>query len=106
MSPATAQGTTVRLPDTIIEELRKHKVEVFEASRITTSFWNERRGPKDPRFYGGWYWYTKSNTQTINGPFKTLSAAYRDAFVRVVLRSNAIIEEETVISAPKRKGGR
>ena len=93
----------MRLPDSVLTELTKHKVEVFEASRITTSFWNERRGPKDPRFFCGWYWYTKHNTNAINGPFKTVSAAHRDAYVRIVLRVNTVLEEDSVMSAPKKE---
>jgi hypothetical protein len=97
----------MRLSKIVLSDLTKIRVEVFEASRITTKFWNDRRGPKEPRFFCGWYWYTQRDPNAINGPFKTVSAAHRDAYVRLVMRVNTMIDAGNVSSAPmKAKGGR
>jgi hypothetical protein len=77
-------------------------VETFEASRVTTVWWNRHRSTREPRFFCGWYWYTKKDTTTINGPFKTRSAAIRDAYVRGVMRANQMIDGETLAASPRK----
>jgi hypothetical protein len=93
---------TMRLPDYVEKNTKERAVETFEASRWTAAYWNERRNASEPRFFCGWYWYTKQDTNIINGPFKTRSAAIRDAYVRIVLRSNQMIDGETLVGSPRK----
>lgn len=92
----------MRLPDHIEKDIKDHAIDTFEASRWTASYWNERRNAREPRFFCGWYWYAKHTANTINGPFKTRSAAIRDAYVRLVLRSNQMIDGDTLKDAPRK----
>lgn len=73
----------MRLPKVVYENVKERGVEVFFADRWTCKWWNERRNSGELRFYGGWYWWVRGETglaETMeNGPFKTESAAYRDA---------------------------
>lgn len=97
----------MRLSKNILDKLDKEKIDVFEARRDVTEFWNQRRGTTEPRFFCGWYWYTKRNPNDLNGPFKTNSAALRDAYVRVSLKLNSMIDAGSLqMIDRKQKGGR
>lgn len=77
------------LPKNVVGAVEKRKVKVYFADRTTTKYWNDRRNKDDLRFFGGWYWYEEVNgkaSETENGPFKSESAAYRDAFLSLSLR--------------------
>jgi hypothetical protein len=77
------------LPKNVVGAVDRKKVKVYFADRTMTKFWNERRNRDDLRFFGGWYWYIETNgraEETENGPYKTESAAYRDAFLSLSLR--------------------
>lgn len=80
----------MRLPDAILEAVKSARVDVFEANRGTTQWWNERRSRDEPRYFAGWYWVRKDRRNKVDseqyGPFKTQSAAIRDAFVKLQLR--------------------
>lgn len=76
------------LPKNVVGAVDKKRVRVYFADRTQTKFWNERRGKEDLRYFGGWYWYIETNgkaSETENGPYKTESAAYRDAFLDLSL---------------------
>lgn len=80
----------MRLPDQVIDTVTNAKVSVYYADRQTTKLWNDLRGSGEPLRYGGWYWVRVQKgrvTQTDeDGPFKSQSAAIRDAYVKLQLR--------------------
>lgn len=80
---------SVRLADDFIEAVKKAGVRVYFASRNTTKVWNGTRLEGEPLRYGGWYWMRSQRgrvTETDeDGPFRSESAAIRDAFVKLQL---------------------
>lgn len=82
---------SVRLPDSFIQTVKKAGVQVYFANRNTTKVWNQSRLSEEPLRYGGWYWMRTQRgrvTETDeDGPFRSESAAIRDAFVKLQLRS-------------------
>jgi hypothetical protein len=81
----------VRLPDSLTEAVKKAGVSVYFASRNTTKVWNEIRLKGEPLRYGGWYWMRTHRGRVTEadeeGPFRTESAAIRDAFIKLQLRT-------------------
>ena len=81
----------VRLSRGYIESVKKAGIEVYFAGRDTTKHWNSQRGAKEPTHYGGWYWMRTLKGRVIQmdeeGPFRSESAAIRDAFVKLQLRT-------------------
>ena len=79
----------MRLADDFIEAVKKAGVRVYFASRNTTKVWNGTRLEGEPLRYGGWYWMRSQRgrvTETDeDGPFRSESAAIRDAFVKLQL---------------------
>lgn len=80
----------VRLPNNYIQSVRKAGIQVYFAGRSTTKVWNSNRGEKEPLQYGGWYWMRTYKGRVIEmdqeGPFRSESAAIRDAFLKLQLR--------------------
>lgn len=66
----------------VIEDTSKH-VHVVFVDRGTAKWWNDRRRPDDTVQFCGWYWVHGADEA---GPFRTRSAAVRDAYYRFVLR--------------------
>lgn len=62
------------------------QVEVVYLDRLTAKWWNNRRGAgsSEPGAYCGFFWVRRD---VEGGPFKTRSAAIRDAYYRFVLRT-------------------
>lgn len=81
----------MRLPDAVLDAVHKEGIEVYFAGRHTTRVWNGLRLQGEPLRYGGWYWMRKQKgriTETDeDGPFRSESAAIRDAFVKLQLRT-------------------
>jgi hypothetical protein len=73
-----------------IETVKKAGVKVYFATRTTTKVWNGTRLGGEPLRYGGWYWtrVQKGRVTDVDedGPFRSESAAIRDAFVKLQLR--------------------
>ncbi len=59
------------------------KVRVVYLDRATSKWWNERRRADDTAAFCGWFWV---NGKKEAGPFKTRSAALRDAYYVFVLQ--------------------
>lgn len=83
----------MRLPSEVIERVERFRIDVFYADRGMTRYWNRSRSKRNElRFYCGWYWLTKDERgragEAEHGPFHSKSAAIRDAFERMHLRSN------------------
>lgn len=80
----------MRLPNDFIQSVKKAGIEVFFAGRETTKVWNSNRRTKEPLHYGGWYWMRTHKGRVVEmdeeGPFRSESAAIRDAFLRLQLR--------------------
>ena len=82
----------MRLPAFALRSLSSRRVETFYANRGTVQFWNERRMKGELRYFCGWYWYAKdrkgrAETQEC-GPFRTETAALRDAYQKLQLQPN------------------
>lgn len=80
----------MRLPGQIIQSVKKAGVEIFFAGRHTTKVWNSLRLEGEPMRYGGWYWVRKARGRIVatdeDGPFKSESAAIRDAYLKLQIR--------------------
>jgi hypothetical protein len=87
----TIKEEIVRLPDVFIASVKKAGVQVYFASRNTTKVWNQSRLSEEPLRYGGWYWMRSQRGRVTatdeDGPFRTESAAIRDAFIKLQLRT-------------------
>ena len=81
----------MRLPDSLVEAVKKAGVNVYFANRHTTKVWNEIRLRGEPLRYGGWYWMRTQRGRVTeadeDGPFRTASAAIRDAYIKLQLRT-------------------
>jgi hypothetical protein len=80
----------MRLSDSVVEAVRKSKVKVYFANRHTTKVWNQVRASGDPIQYGGWYWLREEKGRVVEtdteGPFRSESAAIRDAYMKLQLK--------------------
>jgi hypothetical protein len=80
----------MRLRDGVVESVKKAGVRVYFADRRQTKIWNGSRADNEPAFFGGWYWHRFKNGKVVQtdeeGPFRTESAALRDAFTKLQLR--------------------
>jgi hypothetical protein len=80
----------VRLSGRYIEIVKKAGVTVYFANRSTTKAWNGNRGDGEPLRYGGWYWMRTVKGRVVqfdeDGPFRSESAAIRDAYIKLQLR--------------------
>jgi hypothetical protein len=64
-------------------------LKVTEATRWMADYWNSHLDRNThERLFCGWYWWPKDEPNLTYGPFKTWSAAYRDAYERVGLRDH------------------
>ena len=81
----------MRLSDEIIEAVKHGGVVVYFADRTTTKVWNKSRVSGEPIQYGGWYWHRTEKGRVVEtdteGPFRSESAAIRDAYIKLQLRS-------------------
>jgi hypothetical protein len=57
------------------------EVRVFYVHWEAAKQWNEKRDKDEPRVFTGWYWAHRGDE---GGPFKSMSACYRDAWFRAV----------------------
>lgn len=65
-------------------QLTGQHIKTFFVAREITKWWNARRADKHTiALLGGWYW---ENGQDEAGPFRTQSAALRDAYYRKVMQ--------------------
>lgn len=82
----------MKLPLVVSEAVRQAGVEVYFADRSVTSVWNKDRDEGEPIYYGGWYWHRSHRGRVIqtdeDGPFKSESAAIRDAYIKLQLRAH------------------
>lgn len=90
----------MRLSNSLIEIVKKSGVKVFFANRRTTTVWNSTRLPDEPLRYGGWYWMRSQRGKVVamdeDGPFRSQSAAIRDAFVKLQLRGTKAVAALTL----------
>lgn len=70
------------LPNALIADV-EDTVTVFYLPYATTRYWAENRAKGEPLVFSGWYW-AKGPREA--GPFKSRSAAYRDAWFHMVQR--------------------
>lgn len=80
----------MRLPNALITTVKKAGVKVYFADRRITKIWNQERDQEDLMVYGGWYWQRHKKGRVVqvdeDGPFRTESAAIRDAYIKLQLR--------------------
>jgi hypothetical protein len=68
------------LPNAILDEVRALEARVFYLSYAACRRWAENRDPGEPLVFSGWYWSTGKREA---GPFKSASAAWRDAYYQL-----------------------
>lgn len=80
----------MRLSDDVLLAIKKAGVETYFANRSVTKVWNSERDEDDLLRYGGWYWHQFKGRRVVStdeeGPFRSRSAALRDAYVKLQLR--------------------
>ncbi len=87
------------------------EVKVYYLSQQISQWWNARRSPEDLYTFCGWYWVRGAQE---SGPFRTRSAALRDAYYQFVLHQRlpkmwtaniprAILKTREVTVAAKKK---
>lgn len=80
----------MRLAKKVLDSVKEAKVTVYYADRRITKNWNKERDRDEPLFYGGWYWQRSMGNRVIetdtDGPFRSESAALRDAWKKLQLR--------------------
>jgi hypothetical protein len=74
----------------VYDSVREARVRVYFADRRTTKVWNGSKRVGEPMHYGGWYWYREWGGRVVEtdeeGPFRSESAAIRDAYLKLQLR--------------------
>ena len=68
------------LPNSLIKAVEDADVKVFYVSYAATRLWAVERDKGEPLVFSGYYWAQGSRE---SGPFRSASAAYRDAWFRV-----------------------
>lgn len=81
----------MRLPNSVLYAVQQAGVEVYYADRNTTKAWNSNKIRGEPVQFGGWYWHRVKKGRVVETdendvPFRTKSAAIRDAYVKLQLR--------------------
>jgi hypothetical protein len=71
------------LPNSLIEAVKDADIKVFYVSFAATRLWAKGRDADEPIVFSGWY-YARGPVEA--GPFRSMSAAYRDAWYRMVER--------------------
>ena len=69
------------LPDKLIDAVTDAGIKVFYVSFQATRLWASERDKDEPLIFSGYYWAQGAREA---GPFRSMSAAYRDAWFRVV----------------------
>ena len=80
----------MQLPLYVKHAAKAAGVQVWFANRVITKLWNSERGDQ-PITFGGWYWHQKKGRRVVStddeGPFRSESAAWRDAWKKLQLRT-------------------
>jgi len=71
------------LKNQLMDDVNQRIDEIFYLTWEAAKKFNERRDKDDPLVFSGWYW---ARGREEGGPFKSKSAAYRDAWFRLVRR--------------------
>jgi hypothetical protein len=94
------------LPDILIKDVRELQARVFYLSYSACRRWAENRDKGEPLVFSGWYW---SLGKREAGPFKSQSAAWRDAWYQLgrhraplLTKHNDEFEHEMELEAAKK----
>jgi hypothetical protein len=71
------------LKNTVLEAVNDKGVRVVYLDQRTSKWWNSRRRADDTVTFCGYYWTRRDEE---GGPFRSRSAALRDAYYRFVLQ--------------------
>lgn len=98
------------LPDSVLSDVRALDARIFYLSYSACRRWAEHRDKGEPLVFSGWYW---SLGKREAGPFKSQSAAWRDAWYQLgrhraplLTQHNDDFEREQarqVAAAPRRR---
>lgn len=99
------------LPNHLLTDAKEGGVRVFYVSYAATRAWAVERPKGEPLVFSGWYW---ARGREECGPFKSQSAAWRDAWYRAIRkqtppdvgRRNTEYESEQQIVANKAAAAR
>jgi hypothetical protein len=97
------------LSTAVVEAVRARAVAVFFVPYAATKVFNTSREPGVPLVFSGWYWALGPRE---GGPFRSCSAAYRDAWYRLCantpmpqVHAALAAEERRVRRAARRRTG-
>lgn len=80
----------MRLPDSVISACKKAGVKVYFVDRKHIRYLNGLRLSDEPGNYGGFMWVRTKGGKVVDtdtvGPFRSQSAALRDAFMKLQLQ--------------------
>ena len=80
----------MRLSDEVLAAVETAGVQTYFADRNITKYWNDLREDGSPVQFGGWYWQQTIKGRVVStdeeGPFRSRSAAIRDAYMKLQLR--------------------
>jgi hypothetical protein len=91
------------LPNLVVDAVER-EVRIAYVAREVASYWNQRRDREDKDdvcVFTGWYWL---NGTKQGGPFRSRSAAYRDAWFQVVHKQPPPTVNPDIPRRPNRKG--
>lgn len=99
------------LSNSLVNAVEEAKIRVFYVSFQATRLWASERDKDEPLVFSGYYWALGPREA---GPFRSMSAAYRDAYYRVVRRTappvvaarNTMFERKNDIAANKARAAR
>ncbi len=96
------------LPQIVYSEANKSGIDVYYADTGMKHRWNANLGANEIRHFCGFHWRFKSNPKSPDdpGPFRTESAAYRDAFMFLQAQLHRAAGRRPQIAAPVRRIGR
>lgn len=80
----------MRLAQIVIDKVKKKGVRIYFADRRITKNWNAHKNEGEPSYFGGWYWERTEKGRVVamdeEGPFRSESAAIRDAYSKLQIR--------------------
>jgi hypothetical protein len=88
------------ISDSVKRQLADSCIETYFVSGAVTKWWNAQRADKKQviALLGGWYW---SDGRQEVGPFRTVSAALRDAYYRRVVRQRVPLMDKSEVEAAR-----
>lgn len=95
----------MRLPDRVYTEVEDANISVQFADGKLVAIWNElerTNGEGRRIWHAGWYWFPAVASRSPYGPFRSMSAAYRDAHKHLPEQAPSPQKGDSVERKPRR----